>query len=495
MTLGSVKGRGGQARPGKPIAEVLSVADGTTLIDVTDAVDSGDRRFALAGAPGKGRRPVVQLGPAGAPEAPALVLTESPEAGSWALTGPAAAAGHNAAAGGDRAGPQVTIEAPSGSETVAVTPPFAGTLTTANAAGDVRVGIWAGREARGDPQAAPRALVDGDRWSLLRPLPKGTWTLVASQADANGRVGTSDPVTLTVTEEPTLAAAGDIACAPDNKYWNGGEGSRADEQCRQKVVSDQILRTDPAAVIALGDIQYEAGDPKDYERSWNPTWGRLEPVMWPAIGNHEVFPLPDMEPGDWYWDHFNGVGENQGIAGERGKGWYSVDAGWWHIVVLNSNCDTTAELCDPDDEQVAWLRDDLEASNARCTLAAFHHPLRTIGEVPDLDELAPVYELLEKADVDLILTGHAHDYERWAPLTASGRRDDEAGIRQLVVGTGGVGLSDTPETDPRVELSSEFNDGRFWEGFADVELGQGIYAWDFVSESGDINDSGTGTCH
>ena len=223
--------------------------------------------------------------------------------------------------------------------------------------------------------------------------------------------------------------------------------------------------------------------------------GRLEPVMKPVIGNHEVFPLPENEPGDYYWDHFNGAGRDRGVAGERGKGWYSFDAGWWHAVVLNSNCDSFLDLCDPGGEQAEWLRRDLMQAGARCTVAAFHHPILTIGETPDLDELRPLYEILERGGVDVVLTGHAHNYERWAPMTSSGKRDDDTGMRQFVVGTGGVGLSDTPETDGRVQIASELDDGILWEGFLDLEFGQGTYGWEFVNEAGDVNDAGAGTCH
>lgn len=498
LELHEARERSGGVESGRLVAAVRSVADGTTEIDVTDVLAHGNRAFTLAAAPAgdgdDGPPAAVVLAGDRSPE---LVLTEAIAARAWSLPGEGLPGSLRAAVGGgDPGGPQVTLESPARGDTTAVTPVFGGRLAPeGDAMPAVRLGIWAGDEPSGNPLAAPKALVEGDRWSLLRPLPPGEWTVMAIQADSGGRVGTSEPATITVDAEPRLAAAGDIACAPDNEYFNDLRGSPRVQQCEMKAVSDQIIRSKPSAVLALGDIQYEGGEPENYRASWDPTWGRLELALWPVIGNHEVFPLPGVEPGEWYWDHFNGKGEKNGIAGERGKGWYSADAGWWHIAVLNSNCDSSPELCDPDGEQATWLRDDLMRNQARCTIAAFHHPIVTIGETPDLTELGPIWRILEQARVDIALVGHAHNYERWAPIGADGERDDETGLRQFVVGTGGVGLGDTPETDGRVQVESEIDDGRQWEGFLDLELGQGSYAWRFVNVAGDVNDRGAAVCH
>ena len=498
LLLREARERRGRIEPGAPVAPVSTVAGGFTEVDVTQALAEGTRAYTLEAvrAQDDGEQPAVTVALAGE-HSPELALTDAVAAKAWALPGEALPPPlRSAAGGGDPGGPEVTLDSPARPAEVEVTPLFSGRLASGDGAiPTVRLGIWAGDELAGSPLAAPRGLVEGDRWSLLRPLPPGEWTVVAIQADRSGRVGTSDPVTITVDAAPRLAAAGDIACAPDNPYFNDLRGSPREQQCEMLAVSDEIIRSKPSAVLALGDIQYEGGEPENYRASWDPTWGRLEPAMWPVIGNHEVFPIPGIEPGEWYWDHFNGKGEETGIAGERGKGWYSVDAGWWHIAALNSNCDTSPELCDPDGEQAEWLREDLMRSQARCTIVALHHPIVTIGETPDLSELRPIWEILEEAGVDIALVSHAHNYERWAPIGADGERDDETGLRQFVVGTGGVGLGDTPENDGRVQVASEIDDGERWEGFLDLELGQGSYAWRFINAAGGINDRGAGVCN
>ena len=84
----------------------------------------------------------------------------------------------------------------------------------------------------------------------------------------------------------------------------------------------------PAAVLLLGDIQYEDGTLDRFHASFDPAWGTLKSRMRPAVGNHEY-----LTPGAaGYFDYFGPV------AGKRDEGYYSFDLGGWHLVSLNSNC-------------------------------------------------------------------------------------------------------------------------------------------------------------
>jgi hypothetical protein len=93
--------------------------------------------------------------------------------------------------------------------------------------------------------------------------------------------------------------------------------------------------------------------------------------------------------------------------------------------------------------------------------------------------------------VELLLSGHEHVYERFAPQRADGTADPVRGLRQFVVGTGGHALNPFGSSLP----NSEFRHNASW-GILRLTLGQGSYGWQFVPVGGDAPiDTGTGTCH
>ncbi len=179
-------------------------------------------------------------------------------------------------------------------------------------------------------------------------------------------------------------------------------------------------------VAVLGDTAYENGTPDEFARCYEPTWGRHKARTRPAVGNHE-YGTPGAAG---YFAYFGAA------AGEAGKGWYSYDLGAWHVVALNSNCSLVG--CQAGSEQEQWLRADLAANGARCTVAYMHHPRFSSGNVHGgSSAVDPLWRALEADGAELVLAGHDHDYERFAPQTASGALDVERGVRQFVVGTGG----------------------------------------------------------
>jgi calcineurin-like phosphoesterase family protein len=281
---------------------------------------------------------------------------------------------------------------------------------------------------------------------------------------------------------PVIAAAGDIACDPRGSGFSGGL-SRF--HCGERATSNLILRGTYRAVLALGDLQYKNGRLWKFRRSYGPTWGRFKPKTLPVIGNHEY----GTYRARGYFNYFNGRGVLYGRAGERPEGWYSRDLGRWHVIALNSNCE--AVDCSPDSPQIEWLVDDLRSHPDRCVLAAYHHPRFSSGHHEEDQDVRTIWRVLYRAGVDVVLNGHDHDYERFAPKDTRGRVDHRQGIVEFVVGTGGHSLFPFPRRmDP---TSRAHQDSRF--GILRMRLGHGRYRWAYkVTPSGRTVDSGSRRC-
>ena len=245
--------------------------------------------------------------------------------------------------------------------------------------------------------------------------------------------GASSTSAATADGEPAkLVAAGDVACGPDIEITS--------EQCQQEATATQVERLNPDAVLVLGDIAYEQVTPESI-KAYDASWGRFLDRTHAVVGNHEY--LGDGP--DAYWDYF---GDR---AGDRGSGWYSFDVGAWHVVVLNSECKDVD--CDPDGDQLQWLAGDLEADTARCTLAAFHRPRFSSGEEYGDDEsVSGLWQALQDEGVDVVLNGHEHSYERFAPQRDSGRATADEGMAEFVVGTGGRDLRGFNDAKPNSEV-------------------------------------------
>lgn len=275
---------------------------------------------------------------------------------------------------------------------------------------------------------------------------------------------------------PLIAVAGDIACDPANRNFNGGRG--ANGQCRQMATSTMLLNRTPAAVLALGDTQYVRGSLPAYRASYDPSWGRVKAITRPVPGNHEY----DTEGAAGYFDYF---GDN---AGARGRGWYSFDIGGWHVVALNSNCSVVR--CDSKSAQAAWLRQDLTANAAKCTLAFWHHPRFSSGKHGSDTAVRALFTILYNRGVDLLLSGHEHSYERLAPMKPDGTIDYRLGVRQMVVGTGGsnhYGFG-TPLRGSQFRNASHY-------GIVTLRLHPASYEHRFIAIGGRTIDSGSKDCH
>jgi hypothetical protein len=268
-----------------------------------------------------------------------------------------------------------------------------------------------------------------------------------------------------VVRDATLLAAGDIASC----------GSAGD------VATAAVLRGTSGVVATLGDTAYPDGSAADFARCYAPYWGRYRGRTRPTPGNHD-YHTPGARG---YFGYFGAA------AGNPAKGYYSYDLGAWHVIVVNSNCDQVGG-CHAGSPQERWLRADLARSQRRCTLAYWHHPLFTSGAVhPGYTPVRPIFRALYDAGAEVVLSGHNHQYERFAPQTTTGKPDRRRGIREFVVGTGGASHYRFGE----IQANSEVRDSTT-HGLLRLTLHPNRYDWRFLpAVPGGFTDAGSGRCH
>lgn len=266
-------------------------------------------------------------------------------------------------------------------------------------------------------------------------------------------------------QEAILIGAGDIA---DCSNLAGAEATA------------KLLEANPGTVMALGDLAYPNGSADDF-RCYDKTWGRVKARTRPAVGNHEFH----SSGAAYYFEYF---GE---AAGDPKTGYYSYELGTWHVVVLNSECKEVGG-CGAGSPQEKWLRADLAAHPAACALAYSHKPRFSSGlnHGDDL-EMTPLWQALYDFNAELVLNGHDHDYERFAPQDPNGKADPKRGIREFVVGTGGKSHREFGFTKPNSEVRNHDT-----YGVLKLTLKPTGYDWKFLPEAGKtFTDEGSGSCH
>lgn len=262
--------------------------------------------------------------------------------------------------------------------------------------------------------------------------------------------------------DPVLVGAGDIAQCSSN----GDEATAA------------LLDRTPGTVFTVGDNVYPDGSAANFSNCYQGSWGRHKARTRPAAGNHEYH-----QPGAGaYFQYF---GAN---AGPAGKGWYSYNSGSWHVVVLNSNCKVVG--CDANSAQGQWLRADLAANPNICTAAIYHHPRFSSGNHGSDPGMQVLWGPLYDNGVDVVINGHDHSYERFAPMDGAGRANAN-GIREFVVGTGGASAKAFSGVQANSQLRKSGSNG-----LLKLTMHNGSYDWEFLATAGDsFRDSGQGTCH
>jgi 3',5'-cyclic AMP phosphodiesterase CpdA len=259
-----------------------------------------------------------------------------------------------------------------------------------------------------------------------------------------------------------------------------GAGDIASCKSEWDEMTAALLDSIPGTIFTLGDNAYDNGTPQDYADCYHPSWGRFLSRTRPVPGNHDY----STAAAAGYFGYFGAR------AGDPARGYYSYDLGAWHVVVLNTSNASIVDIS-AESPQVAWLRKDLAASNKRCTVAMFHHPRFSSGTNGNHWRTAPLWDALYEAGVEIVLVGHDHIYERFAPQTPSGFPDPRYGIRQFVVGTGGSSNYEFVAIQPNSEVRERLN-----PGVLKLTLKADTYEWQFIPVAGGtLHDSGTGACH
>lgn len=313
-----------------------------------------------------------------------------------------------------------------------------------------------------------RAVRHHERWhaTSLRPRPSLAVTLVAAALAAcggsGGGGGGAPPA-----PSFTIAAAGDIAQC----YDAPASVSPAAKTAALVVAQDAI-------VLTLGDNAYETGTPVEFADCFHPTWGAFKDRIRPAPGNHDYA----TAGAEGYFSYFGAQ------AGPDRRGYYSFDHGGWHFISLNTEVDTSVPSA-----QYQWLVADLAASrDTLCTIAVWHRPSFNSGAVHGSSaKMKPMFDALYNAGVEVLLSGHEHVYERFAPQNANGVADPARGVRQFVVGTGGALHYAFGPAIPNSEVRIQ---GTF--GVLRLTLGATGYSWQFVPAGGGApGDAGSDVCH
>ncbi len=303
-----------------------------------------------------------------------------------------------------------------------------------------------------DPAIAPVTAA-----GLLRGVGRGA---VEISATSEGKTAT---LSMSVTS-PVLVGAGDIA---DCYSTPSATAARA---------TASLLDSIRGTVFTAGDNAYWSGTPAEYANCYGATWGRHKLRTWPAPGNHDY-----LTPGAAGYFGYFGV-----RAGNPAKGYYSYDLADWHILVINSEADHT--IGSP---QEKWMRADLGAHPSRCTLAYWHRPRFSSGSDGSQPDMQPIWQAAFDSGVDVIVSGHDHVYERFAPVDGSGVPDSVRGVREFVAGTGGKTLH---TVNAPLRASEVLNNTTF--GVLKLILHPGRYEWAFVPIAGQtFQDSGNGFCH
>jgi Calcineurin-like phosphoesterase len=296
----------------------------------------------------------------------------------------------------------------------------------------------------------------------------------SSTGDPTARASRAPLATVSARPAFTAGAEGEVVMI-------GAGDITACDRFEDELTANLVENT-PGMVFTLGDHAEPDGTIEQFEACYDPTWGRpsIKERTRPAAGDNDF----DDPGAAGYFTYF---GE---AAGEAGAGWYAYDAGAWRVYVLNSNCGGVGG-CGPGSAQEAWLIEDLAAEPRDCVVAMWHHPYFTSGASLGRDaSTRNFWRILQEAGAELVLSGHDHHYERFAPQTGTGVADPN-GMVQFIVGTGG----NRPDN---VAVEAPNSEARATDvfGVLRLELAPEGYAFEFIGVAGrELSDSGTGECH
>ena len=261
--------------------------------------------------------------------------------------------------------------------------------------------------------------------------------------------------------------AGDVAC----------ENPASAPGCLAANTASLIQGLNPGLVLAPGDLVYDSGTFARFQSGYDPTWGQFKAKTFPAPGNHEY-----NDPGAAGYKQYWGA---QALS--NGHTWRSKTRGSWKLIALDSNC-TQVGGCSASSPQGQWLASQL-ATAPRCTIIFWHHPRVSSGPHGDNTSMSQLWQMAVNKKVEMVLTGHDHDYERFAPLGGNALPASR-GTREFVVGTGGktfYGFS-VPKTGSQKRISDT-------AGVLQLNLYRYGYAWSFRDTANHSLDQGSSSCH
>ncbi|MFJ8041350.1 discoidin domain-containing protein [Kitasatospora sp. NPDC096147] len=263
----------------------------------------------------------------------------------------------------------------------------------------------------------------------------------------------------------TVVAAGDIAA----------QCTASDSSCAHPKTAKLAQQINPKFYITMGDNQYDDARLQDFKNYYDKTWGAFKSKTRPVPGNHETYDPAGSLSG--YKSYFGS------IAYPQGKSYYSYDEGNWHFLALDSNAfDQSA--------QIDWLKADLAANSKKCIAAYFHHPLYSSGGHGNDPVSKPVWKILYGAKADVILNGHDHHYERFAPQDPEGKAVAD-GIVEIVGGMGGAEPYPIEQIQPNSEkrISGDY-------GVLKMDFTDSGYSWTYVGTDNKVKDTSPKySCH
>ncbi len=313
--------------------------------------------------------------------------------------------------------------------------------------------------APASPIAAGNTAPTGGPAMTATAAPSGYGPASTAPSDSASPSASASPAVV-----PVLVGAGDI-----------GDCATRDDDGTSALL-DGIAGT----IFTAGDNAYESGTAEQFATCYDESWGRHKSRTRPAPGNH------DWDSGTLvgYFGYFGAAAQ-----GRDGDSWYSYDLGAWHVIVLDSEC-ARVDGCGPDSPQGRWLAADLAASRSVCTVSIWHKPRFSSGEHGNDPAVAPFWTALHAAGADVVINGHDHDYERFAPQDPDGNEDRIRGMREFVAGTGGIALRPFRQPVANSELRVSVDHGVF-----KLTLRDRGYDWEFLPITSAVSDRGTASCH
>ncbi len=315
-----------------------------------------------------------------------------------------------------------------------------------------------------------------------RPARRAGKLALATLVIAAAGVACASPIAspaATSTMQPGTASPGPSAAAGSTVLLAAGDIGRCDST--HDDATGALVAGLPGAIAILGDTAYEDGSLEELNTCFGGSWGPVKDrIRFAASGNHDI--------------HTEGGAPLEAYLGSAaardGRTWFSDSLGDWHVIVLDGNCGPFGGRCDAGSDQETWLRNDLAASSTRCTVAIFHQPLFSSGQHGADRAVRPLWDALYAAGTDLVLNGHDHDYERFAPQDPDGTADPARGIVEIIAGTGGADLEPfkDPSANSLVRLSDTY-------GVVELTLSPDAWSMRFVGTDGAVHDQAEGTCH